>query len=126
MSYLFIVRAMTAFDQSVVAFSLLAVGSIMFAFCLPLIKRKVPMNRVYGIRVREAFESEERWLDINGYGGRKFAMWSLPIVVTGILGLLLPTHLVFIYIPIAIGVIVLSAVMPLIQTMRWIKETKKT
>jgi SdpI/YfhL protein family len=99
MSYLFLVRAMTAFDQTVVAFALLAVGIIMFAFCLPLIKPKVRMNRIYGTRVRESFTSEERWLDINAYGGRQFALWSLPIVVTGIVGLLLPTYLVFIYTP---------------------------
>jgi len=117
---------MTASDQTVVAMALLAVGGIMFITCLPLIKRRVPMNRFYGIRVREAFTSKERWLDINAYGGRQFAMWSLPIVITGIIGLLLPVHLVFIYIPIAIGVIVLSALIPLIQTMRWIKETKET
>jgi SdpI/YhfL family protein len=117
---------MTAADQTVVAIALVAVGSIMFATCLPLIKRKVPMNRFYGIRVREAFRSKERWLDINAYGGRQFAVWSLPIIITGILGLLLPTHLVFIYIPIAIGVIILSALIPLIQTMRWIRETKET
>src|SRR5690349_14907242 len=96
----------------------------MFAFCLPLIKRKVPMNRVYGIRVRESFTSEERWLDINAYGGRQFALCSLPIVVTGIVGLLLRRYLVFIYIPIAIGVIVFNTAIPLIQMMRWIKETK--
>src|SRR6188472_1297293 len=108
---------MTASDQTVVAIALLAVGGIMFVTSLSLIKRRVPMNRFYGIRVREAFKSKERWLDINAYGGRQFAMWSLPIVITGILGLLLPAHLVFIYIPIAIGVIVLSALTPLIQTM---------
>jgi hypothetical protein len=117
---------MTAADQTFIAIVLLAVGGITFATCLPLIKRSVPMNRFYGIRVREAFKSKERWLDINAYGGRQFAMWSLPIIITGILGLLLPTHLVFIYIPIAICVIILSALMPLIQTMRWIKKTKDT
>ena len=116
---------MTASDQTGVAIALLAVGGSMFATCLPLIKRRVPMNRFYGIRVREAFESDERWLDINAYGGRQFAMWSLPIVITGILGLILSTHLVFIYIPIAIGVIVLSALIPLIQTIRCIKESQK-
>lgn len=84
------------------------------------------MNRFYGIHVREAFKSKERWLDINAYGGRQFAMWSLPIIGTGTLGLLLPTHLVFIYIPIAIGVILFGALIPLIQTMRWIKEIKMT
>jgi len=117
---------MAAVDQTVVAIALLAVGGIMFATCLPLIKRKVPMNRFCGIRVRQAFKSKERWLDINAYGGRQFAMWSLPIIITGILGLLLPTHLVLIYIPIAIGVILLGALIPLIRTMRWIKETKET
>ena len=109
-----------------VAIALLAVGGITLATCRPLIKRRVPMNRFYGIRVREAFKSKERWFDINAYGGRQFAMWSLPIVITGMLGLFLPTHLVFIYIPIAIGVIVLSALIPLIRTVRWIRETKET
>jgi SdpI/YhfL family protein len=117
---------MTPSDQTGVAVALVAVGAVMFATCLPLIKRKVPMNYFYGIRVREAFKSKERWLDINAYGGRQLAVWSLPIVITGLLGLLLPTHLVFIYIPIAIGVILLSTLVPLVQTMRWIKETKKT
>ena len=117
---------MTPSDQTGVAIALLAVGSIMFATCLPLIKRRVPMNRFYGIRVREAFKSKERWLDINAYGGRQFAVWSIPIVIAGILGLILPTHLMFTYIPISIGVIVLSALTPLIQTIRWIKETKET
>jgi hypothetical protein len=116
---------MTASDQTGVAVALLAVGGVMFATCLPLIKRRVPMNRFYGIRVREAFKSKERWLDINAYGGRQFAIWSLPIVIIGILGLLLPTSLLFIYIPIVIGAIVSSALIPLIQTMRWIKKTKK-
>ena len=100
---------MTAADQTVVAFALLAIGGITLATCLPLIRGWVPMNRFYGIRVSEAFKSKERWLDINAYGGRQFAMWSLPIIITGILGLLLPTHLGFIYIPIAVGVIVIVA-----------------
>jgi len=38
---------MTASDQTGVAIALLAVGGSMFATCLPLIKRRVPMNRFY-------------------------------------------------------------------------------
>jgi hypothetical protein len=34
------------------------------------------MNGAYGIRIPAAFESEQRWYDINAYGGRKLAGWS--------------------------------------------------
>jgi len=31
----------------------------------PLVKRKIKRNQIYGIRIPEAFKSEERWLEIN-------------------------------------------------------------
>lgn len=56
----------------------------MFLLSLPLIFRKVPMNHFNGIRLRASFESEERWYDINAYGGRQLAAcseWGYRITV---------------------------------------------
>ena len=48
----------------------LAMGLVMIGLSVPLILRWVPMNRVYGVRIRKAFVSESNWYAINAYGGR--------------------------------------------------------
>ena len=35
-------------------------GLLLAAFSLPLVLRRIPMNRAYGIRIREAFTSDAR------------------------------------------------------------------
>ena len=53
-------------------------GLILIAVCLPLVKKKVKMNRWYGIRVPKAFRSEEDWYKINEYGGRQLMYLGRP------------------------------------------------
>ncbi|HTQ29965.1 MAG TPA: SdpI family protein [Opitutaceae bacterium] len=53
-----------------IALTHLLVGLMTVAVSLPLVKRKIKMNRWYGIRIPAAFESEQRWFEINAYGGR--------------------------------------------------------
>jgi hypothetical protein len=64
-----------------VAVGLLAIGS-----ALPLVGRKVRMNCWYGIRIPQAFESNERWFEINAYGGRLLLVWGGVIASTGLVG----------------------------------------
>ncbi len=57
---------------------------------VPLMGRRVRMNRWYGVRIPEAFASEERWFAINHYGGRLLLIWSLAIAATAAAGAFLP------------------------------------
>ncbi|MFH2137250.1 MAG: SdpI family protein [Candidatus Omnitrophota bacterium] len=65
-------------------------GLLMVALCLPLLKRKIKMNRWYGMRLPKAFKSEENWYKINEYGGKIFIYWSIPIVLIGMVMFFLP------------------------------------
>jgi uncharacterized membrane protein len=56
-------------------------GLLIASFAIPLIMRKVPMNRVYGIRVRKAFVSNENWYELNAYGGKLFLAFGLFLLV---------------------------------------------
>lgn len=56
---------------------------------IPLIRGRVKRNYWYGIRIRQAFKSEERWRDINQYGGRLFLVWGVIIAAFGVIGLTL-------------------------------------
>jgi hypothetical protein len=60
-------------------------GSLLAAFSLPLVLRRVPMNRAYGIRIPETFTSDAHWLDINAYGGRLFLVYGLLLAAFGYL-----------------------------------------
>jgi hypothetical protein len=60
-------------------------GLLMAAFSLPLVLRRVPMNRAYGIRIPEAFTSDARWYDINAYGGWLFLVYGGLLAAFGFL-----------------------------------------
>jgi hypothetical protein len=79
--------------MNLIVFGDLQLGVIIFVMSWPLILRKVPMNQFYGVRIRAAFESEQRWYDINAYGGRQLATWSLLLIATGVAGFFVsPAH----------------------------------
>jgi hypothetical protein len=48
----------------------LAVGLLMMAMSLPLIRRKVPPNSSYGLRVRKTLDDPSIWYEANEYAGR--------------------------------------------------------
>lgn len=60
-------------------------GALLVVLALPLALRRVPLNRAYGIRSREAMSSPARWLDINAYAGRLFAGYGALLVCFGYL-----------------------------------------
>jgi uncharacterized membrane protein len=66
------------------------VGALMAFLAIPLMKRKVKPNGLYGVRTPEAFASEESWYAINEFGGRKLLQSSYVWFVGGILAMLAP------------------------------------
>ncbi len=53
------------------------------------------------------------------------AWWSWPIVLTGVVGLVLPSRFASIYVPIATVATLAIVLIPVVQIMRWINATKK-
>lgn len=60
-------------------------GGLLAVFSLPLVLRKVPMNRAYGIRIPKAFTSDSNWYDINAYGGKVLMVYGVALVAFGLL-----------------------------------------
>ena len=57
---------------------------VMILISIPMLKRKVPMNRWYGARFKKSFESEENWYKINAYSAKQLIIWSIPILIIGL------------------------------------------
>lgn len=64
------------------------VGVSVILLAGPLIRGEVRMNRWYGVRVGHAFESEEKWRDVNQFGGRQLRTWGSIVLAAGIVALL--------------------------------------
>jgi hypothetical protein len=108
--------------MTMVAIMTLFSGLLIFVLSLPLIGRKVPMNGAYGIRIPAAFESEQRWYDINAYGGRQLAGGSVFIMAAGIAGLFLSTEHYDAYMFGSLAVTLLAVIIPALNTLRWSRK----
>ena len=93
-------------------------GSLLTAFSLPLVLRRVPMNRAYGIRVPEAFTSDACWHDINAYGGRIFLVYGILLATLGYLARDLAPPTTSLWSPVFIigPLLILLALLPLIRS----------
>src|SRR3954453_8921795 len=105
---LLLVRPINADDRMIFAETFLLAGFVLFCVSWPLIRRKIPRNHFYGIRIREAFVSAERWYEINAMGGRHLARAACGIFATGLLGLVVPSRAFVPYLIVAAGIVVAS------------------
>jgi uncharacterized membrane protein len=81
------------------------IALVIMGLSSPPVRRKIRRNQLYGIRIPEAFKSEERWLEINEYGGRLLLRWGIALAVTAGIGLALPRMDWIIYAFISLAVI---------------------
>ena len=92
------------------------VGIVFIAISIPLVKRKIGMNDLYGFRISKSFESAQNWYNINAYGAKQLIIWSIFIILIGVAFLFIPinegTHLIF-----AVGPITLSVLITIIKTL---------
>jgi uncharacterized membrane protein len=72
------------------AFLNIGIALLCAGLSVPLILRKVPMNRLYGVRFPQSFKSNEAWYEINEFGGKALLIATVPILLVGLYGFLEP------------------------------------
>jgi hypothetical protein len=65
-------------------------GLLCLALSVPLIRGQVRRNRIYGVRFPQSFQSDDAWRAINCYGGKRLAVWAIPLIGVGVVALFLP------------------------------------
>lgn len=101
--------------MEVVASVILIAGVMMFLVSLPLMYRKIPRNSLYGIRIAESFKSEDRWYEINAYGGKLIAQWSWLVVATGAAGFVVPEKYGVAYALASVPMVLLAVLVPVVR-----------
>ena len=59
-------------------------GLALVAVCVPLILGLIPLNGLYGFRVRKTMQHPETWYPVNKYGGARLLMANLLLVVAAV------------------------------------------
>ncbi len=62
----------------------LFVGLLFVGISLPLVRRRVPPNQLYGLRVPATFADEWVWYEANARSGRDFITLGLAIMVVAV------------------------------------------
>ena len=75
---------MSANELASPATALIVLGVATGLASLPLLFGRIRPNHFYGIRIREAFSSEQNWYRINVFGARCFLRFALTILTLGI------------------------------------------
>jgi len=65
-------------------------GLLVIAVSIPLVRGWVGRNGWYGVRLPQSFQSDDAWLAINRFGGKRLIVWSVPLVIVGMVSLFLP------------------------------------
>ena len=68
----------------------IACALLFIGISIPLVKNKIKMNSWYGVRIEKSFKSKENWYKINSYGGKELIIWSIPIIISGIICFFVP------------------------------------
>jgi hypothetical protein len=74
----------------ILGLSHIGIAILICLMSIPLVKGKVAMNKFYGIRFKKSYESEEKWYEINKYGGKLLIIWSIPLAILGFITFFLP------------------------------------
>jgi len=90
-------------------------GVLIFALAIPLVRRRVPPNGLYGVRTKASFASEADWYRINAIGGRYLVVAGLVILVAGGVGFFLPPSLEGAYAFSAISATLLAVIIPCVR-----------
>lgn len=97
-------------------------GIIYVGLSIPLLKRKIKMNDLYGIRINKSYESEENWDKLNENGAKELIKWGIVLIILGAISFFIniDENNLFFYFWLFIPVIVL--IPPLINIFTYAKK----
>lgn len=96
------------------------VGLLMCGLSLPLIRRKIPPNNLYGFRVRQTLENEDVWYAANEFSAKRLLWLGIATVISAVTLFFLTTRIDLYAMSLAMILLVGLAVC-LIQSFRYLR-----
>jgi hypothetical protein len=104
--------------------TILACDFIFVIIAIPLILRKVPRNVIYGFRIKATLQNDFVWYEANAYFGRLLLISSFVSALLIILLYFSDIVPVEYFINASIAILVVSSMIAMLMTLRYIKSIK--
>jgi uncharacterized membrane protein len=96
-------------------------GLLLAALAVPMIRRKIPPNGLYGFRVKQTLEHPETWYPANEYAGRCLLWAGLASSMAALILYLVPGLTVDGYALACLGVDTVALTVGIVQSFRYLK-----
>jgi hypothetical protein len=100
-------------------------GLFLAALSVPLIKRRVPPNAIYGFRVRPTIENPAIWYRVNAYAGKYLLATSLATALAALAFYLVPDITIDEYALACLGIVAIMVTITIVQCVRLLIEIKE-
>ena len=87
-----------------------ATGVLMIALAIPLMRRRVRPNSIYGLRIPATFADEWVWYEANARSGRDLLILGCTLVVTPLILAMIPGMTLDLLAGVCAGVAVVGAI----------------
>jgi hypothetical protein len=109
-------------DKELLLLLYCAAGVLLAGLSIPLIRRKVPPNGLYGFRIEKTMNNPELWYLVNQYSAKRMLWTAIAFVVTAlglyfVTGISLDNYAMF-----CLGVFSIGLIITIVQTVNYLRS----
>jgi hypothetical protein len=97
-------------------------GVLLLLLSIPLIRRKIPPNGLYGFRVPKTMNNPELWYLVNAYSARRMLWTAIAFVAAAVILYFIPGIGVDTYAMICLGVFTVGLTVTIVQSVNYLRS----
>jgi len=109
-------------DKDLLLLLYCSAGVVLAGMSIPLIRRKIPPNGMYGLRSEKTINNPELWYLVNQYSARRMLWTAIAFVFTALGLYFLPGLALDEYAMICLGVFSIGMVITIVQTVNYLRS----
>ncbi len=109
-------------DKNLLLLLYTSTGTLLALLCIPLMRRKIPPNGLYGFRIPKTLNNPELWYVVNQFSARRM-FWTAIAFTAAALGLyFLPWFGLEEYAMTCLGVFSVGMLITIVQTVSYLRS----
>jgi len=109
-------------DKQLLMLLYVAAGVLLAILSIPLIRRKIPPNGLYGFRVPKTMDNPELWYLVNQYSAKRMFWTAIAFVCVAVVLYLLPGVGAELYAMVCLGVFMLGLTITVVQSVNYLRS----
>jgi hypothetical protein len=100
----------------------ISAGILLALLSIPLIRRKIPPNGLYGFRVQKTMDNPELWYLVNHYSAKRLLWTSIAFLAMAVILYLIPNLSVDVYALSCLGVFTVGLTISIVQSVNYLRS----